>query len=162
VLVIDDEPLVRWAVSEALSDAGHAVVEASDGGAALEAVATAARPFDVIFLDFRLPDSNEFTLLSSIRTLAPRSVVVLMTASGTPEIVTEAYRLGVDRVLSKPFDIADVQTIVLQRLQSQGNVRGDFHGSTCHQRVPVSVSMDLNRYGNAAGTVDLRDLPALP
>ncbi len=162
VLVIDDEPLIRWAVSEGLSQAGHEVVTASDGDGGLRAVATAQRPFDVIFLDFWLPDSNDLLLLTAIRTWAPRSAVVLMTASHTPDVVTEAYRLGVYRVLNKPFDIADVQNIVVAASTVSRNMRGDFHGSTRRHRVSVSVSMDPTWDGNATGTVDIRDLSAFP
>jgi CheY-like chemotaxis protein len=58
VLVIDGEPLIQWAVSEALSQAGYEVVTESDGDGGIRVVATTApRPFDVIFLDFRLPDA---------------------------------------------------------------------------------------------------------
>jgi DNA-binding NtrC family response regulator len=159
VLVIDDEPLIRWALSEALAQAGHAVVEASDGAGGLREVMTAARPFDVIFLDFRLPDSNDFTLLHAIRICAPPSAVVLMTASGTPELVADAYRLGAYNVLDKPFDIAAVQNLV--SAAASRDQRGEFHGSTRHQPVSVSVSMDLSWLGNAAGGMDIRHLHSL-
>jgi DNA-binding NtrC family response regulator len=161
VLVIDDEPLIRCALSEALSEAGHAVVDAPDGAAGLRAVMTAPQAFDVVFLDLRLPDSNHFTLLTAIRTWASRSAVMLMTASGTPEMVAEAYRLGVFRVLNKPFDLVEVHDVVAAVSAASRTLGGNFHGSTRHQRVPVSVSMDLNRLRNEAGTVDLRGLPSL-
>jgi DNA-binding NtrC family response regulator len=112
VLVIDDEPLIRWAVSEALCEAGHAVVEASDGDGGIEVVSTAPRPFDVVFLDFRFQDPRDFTLLTTIRTWAPWSAVVLMTVHGTAEMIAEASRLGVYRVLSKPFDLVEVHNVV--------------------------------------------------
>ena len=67
--------------------------------------------FDVIFVDWRHPDSNENPLLAAIREWAPRSAVVLMTSSHT-DVVTEAYRFGVHQLLCKPFDIDDVQNIV--------------------------------------------------
>ena len=161
VLVIDDEALIRWALVETLAEAGHAVVEAPDGAGGLRAVMTGARDFDLIFLDFRLPDSHDFTLLEAIRRRSPRSVVVLMTASATPEMVSEAHRLGVYRLLHKPFDIPEVHHILGAVAGSQ-RPRGDSRGSTCDQRVPVSVSMDSPRHGNAAGTVDLRHLSAVP
>src|SRR5262249_17751769 len=107
VFVVDDEPLIRWAPSGALSEGCPRVFEAPDGAAGLRALWTASRPFDVIFLDFHLPDSNDLTLLTAIRKWAPRSAVVLMTARGTPEMAGEAYRLGVHRVLDNPFGIAD-------------------------------------------------------
>jgi two-component system, OmpR family, response regulator len=161
VLVIDDELLIRWALSAALSEAGHAVVDAPDGSGGLRAVMTAPQAFDVVFLDFRLPDSSDFTLLTAIRTWAPRSAVVLMTASGTPEMVAEAYRLGVYRVLNKPFDLVEVHNVVAAVSGASRTLGGNFHGSTRHQCVPVSVPMDFNRLRNETGTVDLRDLPAL-
>jgi len=161
VLVIDDEALIRWALVETLAEAGHAVVEATDGAGGLRAVMTASQAFDLIFLDFRLPDSSDFALLTAIRSSAPRSAVVLMTASATPEMVDESYRLGVYRLLHKPFDILEVNNI-LSAVAAARRARGDDDGSVRNQRVPVSVSMDLNRYGNAAGAVDLCHLPAVP
>ena len=161
VLVIDDEPLIRWALSDALCEAGHAVVDAPDGAEGLRAVMTAPHAFDVVFLDFRLPDSNDFTLLTAIRTWAPRSAVVLMTASRTPELVAEAYLMGVCRVLNKPFDLVDAHKVVAAVSAASGTLGGNVHGSTRHQCVPVSVSMDLGRLRNEDGTVDLRGLPPL-
>jgi DNA-binding NtrC family response regulator len=119
VLVVEDELLIRWSVAESLKQAGHAVVEASDGASAIEALTAAAAPVDVVLLDFRLPDSNDLTLLSTIRRLAPTSAVVLMTAYGTPEVTQGALQLGVCRVLSKPFDMRDLVPVVLQAYGSR-------------------------------------------
>ncbi|HEX4915011.1 MAG TPA: response regulator [Vicinamibacterales bacterium] len=161
VLVIDDEALIRWALADTLAEAGHAVVEAPDGAGGLRAVMTVSQAFELIFLDFRLPDSSDFALLTAIRSWAPRSAVVLMTASATPEMVDEAYRLGVYRVLHKPFDILEANNI-LSAVAAARRAKGDDDGSTRNQRVPISVSMDRNQYGDAHRTVDLRHLLALP
>lgn len=112
VLVVDDEPLIRWSVAETLVSDGHTVVEAGDGAAAIRAVNESARPFDVVLLDFRLPDSHDLTLLAHIRRRAPASAVVLMTAFSTPDVVDGAHALGVRQVLSKPFDLTDIAAIV--------------------------------------------------
>ena len=126
VLVLDDEPLIRWALSDTLSQAGHAVVAAPDGAGGLRAVVTAPQAFDVVFLDSRLPDSNDFTLLTAIGTWAPWSAVVLMTASGTPEMVAEVYRLGVYRVLNKPFDLVEVHNVVAAVSAASRTLGGEF------------------------------------
>jgi hypothetical protein len=60
------------------------------------------------------------------------------------------------------FDIADLQNIVGEASAASRNPKGDFHGSNCDQRVTIPVSMDPTRDGNATGTVEIRDLPALP
>lgn len=54
------------------------------------ALTAATEPVDVVLLDYRLPDSNDLTLLATIRRLAPGSSVVLMTAYGTPEVTEGA------------------------------------------------------------------------
>jgi len=67
---------------------------------------------DVILLDFRLPDSSDLGLLERIRSLAPAAAVIMMTAFGTPEITSAALKLGARGVLTKPFDIQDLERVV--------------------------------------------------
>jgi CheY-like chemotaxis protein len=64
VLVVDDEPLIRWSLAELFTDVGYDVAEASDGASALMQVSD-GEAFDAIVLDYRLPDSND--LLRSSR-----------------------------------------------------------------------------------------------
>jgi len=114
ILVVDDEALIRWSLLETLTSCGHAVVEAGDAATAVQAVTAAAVPFDVVLLDFRLPDSNDLALLSRLRRLAPTTRIILMTAYGTPEILQAALDLGAYRVISKPFDMNDLAPLVRQ------------------------------------------------
>jgi DNA-binding NtrC family response regulator len=111
VLVVDDEPLIRWSLSEMLSDFGYDVEQAGDGRTAVERLSTPAR-FDVVLLDFRLPDSNDLGLLSTVRRLSPGTRVILMTAYGAAEMFAQAEALGAFRVVHKPFELADVAAIV--------------------------------------------------
>ena len=114
VLVVDDESLIRWAVSETLREAGCTVVDARDGESAMQALTSATEPFDVILLDYQLPDSRDLALLAVIRSLRPQSHVVMMSAHATADVVDDARRLGADRVLHKPFEMGDVIRVVLQ------------------------------------------------
>ncbi|HYM26236.1 MAG TPA: response regulator [Vicinamibacterales bacterium] len=114
VLVVDDEPLIRWSLGEALTDSGCTVIEGSDARSARRAIEEASERFDVILLDFRLPDSNDLSLLESVRRLMPDTPVILMTAYGTPETVAGAIKLGAYRVVSKPFEIADMVDLVAE------------------------------------------------
>src|SRR5262245_57204309 len=98
VLIVDDEPLIRWPMAETLAHSGHHVSEAGDGKSAMREVSEGVPP-DVILLDFRLPDSNDLLLLERIRHAVPTSAVVMMTAFGTPEVVAGALRLGALRVV---------------------------------------------------------------
>jgi DNA-binding NtrC family response regulator len=112
VLVVDDEPLIRWSLSETLEQSGHVVVEAGDAKSALGAVSASDERFDVVLLDYRLPDSNDLNLLAGIRKLAPKAAVIMMTAFGTQEMVAGALKLGAYRVISKPFEIQEVAALV--------------------------------------------------
>ena len=107
VLVVDDEALIRWSLSESLSEAGYAVIEAGDGASAL-AQASNGHVFDAIILDYRLPDSNDLRLLERLRDLQPNAAVVMITAFGTPEVISGALKLGAFRVVVKPFDVHDM------------------------------------------------------
>ena len=111
VLVVDDEPLIRWSISETLGAAGHQVTEAQDAASALKALADVRGP-DLVLLDFRLPDSDDLGLLARIRQIAPAATVILMTAFGTSDITAGALELGASRVLNKPFNMHDLEDIV--------------------------------------------------
>src|SRR4029077_8139449 len=102
VLVVDDEPLIRWSLGETLASRGCEVIEAVDARSARAAVADAAVPFDVAVLDLRLPDSSDLSLLAKLRQLAPEMQVILMTAFGTNETFDGALGLGAFRVVHKP------------------------------------------------------------
>ena len=112
VLVVDDEPLIRWSLTETLTDRGYHVVESGDGRSARSAVRDASREFDVVVLDLRLPDAEDLSLLASLRRATPGSRIILMTAFGTPEVLRSALDLGAYRVISKPFELHDLADLV--------------------------------------------------
>jgi two-component system, OmpR family, KDP operon response regulator KdpE len=111
VLVVDDESLIRWSVTETLAAAGHSVVQAGDGRSAIDALKTMC-DVDVVLLDYRLPDSDDLALLRIIRRTAPAAAVVVMTAHGTTEMVEGALALGAQSVVTKPFDMHDLEMLV--------------------------------------------------
>lgn len=114
VLVVDDEALIRWSVSEVLGERGYTVTEAGDARMALDAVRNADEPFDVVLLDYRLPDSADLRLLQSVRNLTPTSQVIMITAHNSPELAKGAIALGAYRVISKPFEVDSLAALVKQ------------------------------------------------
>ena len=113
VLVVEDESLIRWSIVETLACMGHTVVEADDAESAIRMLGGLPEPADVVLLDYRLPDSNDLTLLATIRRLAPSSAVVMMTAHGTPDLTRGALDLGAYRVVDKPFDMHELEPILV-------------------------------------------------
>ena len=120
VLLVDDEPLIRWSMAETLTDRGHEVVEAADGRSAIAAVSGSSTPFDVVLLDFRLPDSHDLTLLSRLRQLTPQTKIIMMTAYGTADVFRTAIELGAFRVVEKPFEVNELASLI-QEAHSTGS-----------------------------------------
>jgi len=104
-LVVDDEPLIRWAIAETLHADGYDVEEAGDADGTVRALFNDPAPPDLVLLDLRLPDCCDLSLLETVHRLLPTTPVILMTAFGTPEIRERARSLGAAGVLDKPFDV---------------------------------------------------------
>jgi DNA-binding NtrC family response regulator len=108
VLVVDDEWLVRWSVTEALRAHGFDVAEAADAASAMR---TFDADCDLVLLDLHLPDAMDLRVLSFIREQSPSVPVILMTAFATREVAEEAAALGA-AVVAKPFDLDDLTRAV--------------------------------------------------
>ena len=108
ILVVDDEWLVRWSVTQALQARGFDVDEAADAASAMRAFDTDC---DLVLLDLHLPDSEDLQVLSFIRSRSASVPVIIMTAFATREVVEEAAALGAS-VVPKPFDLNDLAMAV--------------------------------------------------
>lgn len=112
VLVADDEPLIRWSLRQALLDRGHSVTTAANGADTINEILNAGRSFDVVILDYRLPDRQDLTLLEDVRRLSPESVVMMMTAFGDDNMRTGARERGAHAVIDKPFQVTSFVALV--------------------------------------------------
>ena|SRR5436305_604551 len=121
VLVVDDEPLVRWSVSETLSDRGYQVSHAADAWSAMQALATPAAPPDVVLLDLQLPDADDLTVLSAMHAESPATQIILMTAYGSADLLAEARKRGAFAMLNKPFDMSALAPLVARAIDSRCN-----------------------------------------
>jgi DNA-binding NtrC family response regulator len=121
VLVVDDEALLRWSLAEVLRRSGHTVIEATSAREALDAIGQSTASIDAVLLDYRLPDSTDLRLLEDVRHRIPRGAVVVMTAHGTPEMVQGALDRGAYCVLSKPFDMHTIPSVVADAYRAAGH-----------------------------------------
>jgi DNA-binding NtrC family response regulator len=111
-LIVDDEPLIRWAIAETLRADGYHVEEAGDANGTVRTLLNDPVRPDLVLLDLRLPDCGDLSLLETVRRVVPSATVVLMTAFGTPEIRERARSLGAAGVLDKPFDVDGLAGLV--------------------------------------------------
>lgn len=108
VLVVDDEPVIRDVVAEALRDEGYAVTTARDGRMALDLLAR--EPPDLVVMDVMMPGMNgrEAYLAMRSRPDLPMIPVILMSAA----ISTEMLDPSISGFLPKPFDLNDLVLLV--------------------------------------------------
>ena len=116
VLVVDDEPKLGKYVAQALELDGHEVARAGGGREALGMLA--ARTFDVVVTDLRMPDLDGLAVLKAARARPEPPEVVMMTAFGSAESAVEAMKAGAADYLMKPFAIDEVRLRV-KRLSAQ-------------------------------------------
>src|SRR5437762_12387383 len=101
VLVVDDEPNLRAALTDTLRAGAYEVIACPSGPAALTALHNQA--VDVVLSDMMMPGMNGLTLLQALLDLDPDAVVILMTGQGTAEFAYSALRWGAFDCLLKPF-----------------------------------------------------------
>ncbi|MBE0599294.1 MAG: sigma-54-dependent Fis family transcriptional regulator [Desulfuromonadales bacterium] len=101
ILLVEDDPVHREMVAEALVDRGYEVVAAENGQQAADALATTE--FTVALIDIRLPDVDGLVLLDLLQQRQPQCPVLLMTGQATVEAAVEAMRKGAHDYLAKPF-----------------------------------------------------------
>ena len=106
ILVADDEDSLRWVLTKGLQGAGYEVTAVGDGESALRAVQ--AEPFDLVFLDVRMPGLDGLTVLERLRAARSDALVVVMTAHGTMDTAIQAMQRGAYDYLTKPFDLDEV------------------------------------------------------
>jgi DNA-binding NtrC family response regulator len=112
VLVVDDEALIRWSLSEGLTESGYVVRLAGTAKEARAALASFDQQPLVVLLDLRLPDMSDLTLLKEIRMRRPDVPVIMMTAHGTADDAKQAKALGVSQFVGKPFDVSEMVRVV--------------------------------------------------
>jgi two-component system cell cycle sensor histidine kinase/response regulator CckA len=100
VLVVDDEPEVRGVARRMLEAAGYEVLEAQDGGAALQLVKEARPPVNVVLTDIRMPVLNGWQLAEALTSRQPPVPVILISGFGPGN---EAAFYPTVNFLAKPF-----------------------------------------------------------
>jgi CheY-like chemotaxis protein len=119
ILVVDDDPNLRTAIRRMLEPEGFEIEEASDGRNAMRAFR--ARPADLVLCDVFMPEKDGFELLRELAWEFSGARVVAMSGGGfrgKMNLLPMAQPLGAAAVLYKPFERAELLTVVRQSLTS--------------------------------------------
>ncbi len=117
ILVVDDEPLVASAVQMVLSFGGYAaqvVTRSRDALPKLE-----AGGFDLVITDFNMPEMNGDELALHIKARWPDLPIIMLTAYAESLRASGKPLPGVDALLSKPFDVAELRLTVARALAAR-------------------------------------------
>jgi two-component system response regulator AtoC len=134
ILVVDDEPLIRWSLTERLTAEGYRVLEAET---AADALAKHQEGVDLVLLDYRLPDGDGLSVLKRIKERDPETLVILLTAYSTVDRAVEAMKHGAYHYANKPFDLDEVALIVEKALETT-RLRREVRALRATQAQPYS------------------------
>jgi DNA-binding NtrC family response regulator len=115
ILVVDDEALIRWSLTERLKADGYDVLEAGTGREALESLREGV---DLVLLDYKLPDIDGVTVLRKIKEFDQDILVIFLTAYATVETAVEAMKIGAYHFANKPFKLDEVIATVQKALET--------------------------------------------
>jgi CheY-like chemotaxis protein len=107
MLLVEDEEVLRLAVSKALRKRGFSVLEACDGSEAMDLIRARADDIDVVLLDVTLPGISTREILEEAARIRPGLKVILTSAYGK-ETISSFLGLRVERFIRKPFQLAEL------------------------------------------------------
>ena len=110
ILIIDDEPLMRISIADALKAEGYQVKVAATGPEGVDFIKK--EQFDIIVSDLRLPGLDGLQVLQTCREVSPRTGVIVITAHGSVETAVEAMKIGAYDYITKPFSMDELLLIV--------------------------------------------------
>ena len=120
VLVADDEPAVALAIKAALKFCGYAVLTVPNGQAALDHIQAEPGRFSVLLSDHNMPGFSGLALVKALRAAGYPGRIVILSAYLSHEIEAQYEELGVDQILSKPFNIERLRLALDRALHADG------------------------------------------
>ncbi|MDZ4863999.1 MAG: sigma-54 dependent transcriptional regulator [Gemmatimonadota bacterium] len=121
VLIVDDDPAVRFGLKDFLETRGYRVDEA-DSAKGAEQAFRENRP-DVVLSDYRLPDGDALTLLPRLRAISEEVPVIVLTGHGSVELAVQAMKEGAEHFLTKPVTLPALEVVIARSLANQRNRR---------------------------------------
>lgn len=119
ILVVDDEPGIRFGIRKFLASKGYNVLEAFNCEKAREVFRNSTP--DAAILDYSLPDGTALDLLTHLKEIAPTVPLLILTAHGSIDLAVQAIKLGAEQFLTKPIELPTLLVILERLLDNERN-----------------------------------------
>ncbi|MGA2517132.1 MAG: sigma-54 dependent transcriptional regulator [Thermodesulfobacteriota bacterium] len=113
ILIVDDDKSIRYSLKR-MMEGKYSILTAQNGDEALDRMKESSP--DLIIMDIKMPGRNGIEVLKEMRSIDPKSLVILMTAYGTTETAIEAMKYGAFDYILKPFPIPQMKGLVEKAL----------------------------------------------
>jgi DNA-binding NtrC family response regulator len=122
ILIVDDEEDLTWSISKRLAKDGNhfKVMCANSGKKALDLLSKFR--YDLLVTDLRMPGIDGWQILDEIKTNYPDTLVIVMTAHGSVEVIDALNRWGRTGYIEKPFEMNDLRKLIYAFLKEKMNV----------------------------------------
>jgi two-component system OmpR family response regulator len=149
ILIIEDEVTLNKMLAEGLKEFGYQsdVVETlKDGEYYLD-----IRNYDLVLMDWMLPDGNSIDIIGDIKTNTPKTIVVVLSARDDNESEIEALRSGADDYIRKPFDF----DVLIARIEA----RLRFGGSNIIEIEDLTINPEEEKITYKEQEIELKGKP---
>ena len=117
ILIVDDEHLIRWSLSQPLIKNGY-IVDTAESGAEAQSKIDTFKPH-MVLLDIRLPDANGLELLERFKAENEDLIVIMITAYADVGSAVEAFKIGAEDYIGKPFNLDSVKNVIVQAFEKK-------------------------------------------
>ena len=124
IMIVDDEEIIRESFRQWFKKYSHRVDVAASGAEALEKLEK--YPFEVLFVDIKMPGMSGIELLGEVKEQYPDTTVIIITAYGSIETAVDAMKMGAADYLLKPFRPEQL-SLVMEKVAQQRKLASEYH-----------------------------------
>lgn len=116
ILIAEDDNLIRKTIEIKLAKDGYTIISCAEGNEAVESIRTELP--DVVLTDIMLPSVSGLEIVSAVKSMEKPIKVIVLSTMGQENIVEEAFKLGADDYMTKPFSLTELSIRVRKLVNS--------------------------------------------
>ena len=163
ILIVDNEPAIRFGIRDYLESQGY-IVEEAESCQGAEDIFRDSRP-DIAIVDYLLDDGNAIDILPRLKSIAPEVPIVILTGYGSIDLAVRAIKEGAEQFLTKPVELPALHLILQRLLENVRNRQKQMAGNSRRARQVIDpflgTSPAIRRLAEQARKVAAADSPVL-